>query len=626
VGDLLQSEFEKLMIERTRELENMNAKLEELNAELEEVNAELEETNAQLEEEILERSLAEEALQKSEERYRGIYENSPLAIVLLDKEFKIVDWNKRAEELFGWTKDEVLGRPIIGFLVPAEIRSELSKFASDLLNTKFERIMYNENITKDGKVLFCEWHNTLMHDRKGNLIGVISLGLDKTEEVKAEEEKIEAQKQLEEMNKYLLINNDRLKQEISERKIVEEALRKSKLEAEQANSAKSQFLANMSHEIRTPMNGIIGMTDLLKYTNLTDEQINMVGLIKSSSNLLLSIINDILDLSKIDAGKVELSPERVDVNNLVHNKSKLLKAISTKKGLEIEVTIENDVPKEILVDKTRLLQVINNLIGNSIKFTEKGKIGLSVKKIKTNGDKVELMFSVTDTGIGIKEVDLPKLFSFFTQLDNSPSKRFQGTGLGLAISKRLVELMGGEIFVESEYGKGSTFYFTILVDIPANEQEIGKTNDNSVIQKTTNNLSILLVEDDPVSQLILKQVSKLKDWKLRVASNGKEALDIYENNEFDLIIMDIQMPEMNGYEVTQRIREIEKLSGKHIPIIATTAYAMSSDKERCLSAGMDDYISKPLDINRLNESIIRLSLSHGYKKPRVSTRVLRPNF
>ena len=619
---MLQSEFEKLMIERTRELEEMNAKLEEMNAELEEVNAEHEETNAQLEEEILERSLAEEALQKSEERYRGIYENSPLAIVLLDREFKIVDWNKRAEELFGWTKDEVLGRPIIGFLVPAEIRSELSKFASDLLNTKFERIMYNENITKDGKVLFCEWHNTLMHDRNGNLIGVISLGLDKTEEVKAEEEKIEAQKQLEEMNKYLLINNDRLKQEISERNMVEEALRKSKLEAEQANSAKSQFLANMSHEIRTPMNGIIGMTDLLKYTNLTDEQINMVDLIKSSSKLLLSIINDILDLSKIDAGKVELSPECVDVNNLVHNKSKLLKAISTKKGLEIEVTIENDVPRVILVDKTRLLQVINNLIGNSIKFTEKGKIRLSVKKIKTNGDKVELMFSITDTGIGIKEVDLPKLFSFFTQLDNSPSKRFQGTGLGLAISKRLVELMGGEIFVESEYGKGSTFYFTILVDIPA-EQEIGKTNDNSVIQKPTNNLSILLVEDDPVSQLILKQVSKIKDWKLHVASNGKEALDFYENHEFDLIIMDIQMPEMNGYEVTQRIREKEKLSGKHIPIIATTAYAMSSDKERCLSAGMDDYISKPIDINRLNESIIRLSLS---QKAPVSTGVLRPNF
>jgi PAS domain S-box-containing protein len=503
-------------------------------------------------------------LAESEEKYRTYIYSSPDAFFMANDQGKYLEVNEAACRMTGYSRQELLTMNIFDISHPDAI----GKASADFEEMKKTGSLSSEYLflKKDGSKYFMQLDAVKVNN---NFLGFCK--------------------------------------DTTERRLQEEQLKTAKHDAEFANRVKSQFLANMSHEIRTPMNGIIGMTDLLKLSKLTSEQNEMVKIIRTSSVSLLKIINDILDLSKIEAGKVELESESVDFKNLINENIGMFRILSNNKGIDFEIRIGRDIPNKIIVDKTRFIQVISNLAGNAIKFTEQGKIKIEIKKIKEIGNKTELLVSVSDTGIGIKEEDIQRLFGDFTQLDNSLSKRFQGTGLGLAISKRLVELMGGEISVESRYGKGSTFYFTILVDVPDEEQANNNTNDYPLIQQSAHNLNILLVEDDPVSQLIMKQIGKLKGWHLTVASNGREAIDICEASDFDLLLMDIQMPEMNGFEVTQVIREKEKLTGGYVPIIATTAYAMSGDKEKCLNVGMNDYISKPIEMKKLCEVIERLT-------------------
>ena len=391
--------------------------------------------------------------------------------------------------------------------------------------------------------------------------------------------------------------------DITEEKRTAEVMKKARDEAESANRAKSEFLANMSHEIRTPINGMVGMIDLTMLTQLTDEQKDNLSIAKSCANSLLRIINDILDFSKMEAGKLLIDHINFDLNELIEEVTRANSTRAYDKGLEIKYSFSSNLPRLLLGDPNRLKQILNNFISNAIKFTQRGEISVSVKKNNNDGELIELLFSVSDTGIGISKNERDMLFKKFSQVDSSITRRFGGTGLGLAISKQLVEMMNGSVWVESEKDKGSTFYFTIK--LKPGIKQIEKANMN-IIPKVSKQMSVLLVEDDKVNQMVTKSMLREKGCLVDVSNNGLEAVAMNESKEYDIILMDIQMPEMDGIEATKRIREIEG-SKKHTPIIALTAYAIHGDRERFISIGMDEYLSKPFQMDELFSTIDRVS-------------------
>lgn len=417
------------------------------------------------------------------------------------------------------------------------------------------------------------------------------------ERIQAENELLKYKSNLEEIVK---TRTEELQKEVAERILIQEELQKAKELAVTESRAKSIFLANMSHEIRTPMNGVIGMTNILKETNLTPEQREYLEIIDLSGNNLMSIINDILDFSKIEAGQVELENIPFNLARQVEEVTKILNPRAGAKNLKLFFSISPDLPDVIKGDPVRFKQIIINLTNNAIKFTNEGSIDINVEKVWTKENKLMLRCKVIDSGIGISEKGKEKLFREFSQTDISTTRKYGGTGLGLKISQDLSRLMGGEIGVESEEGKGSTFWFTAVFDL-VTRPEMAPTTEGKD-KKSEKSFSILLVEDNYISQKVAMTFLERDGYHhIEIAENGRVAVKKIQEKIYDIILMDIRMPVMDGLEATEKIREFEKNTPNRHPvyIVAFTAYAIEGDRERFIAAGMDDYITKPFQPEEL---------------------------
>ncbi|MFC1490464.1 response regulator [Candidatus Latescibacterota bacterium] len=643
-----------------------------------------------------------------------LLENIPDSIYFKDKNARFVRVSKSLASMFNMKPQELIGKTDKDFF-PKEVADIKLKDDKDIIKTRHPLINFVEEDTTNG--IEKKWVSSTKLpwiDNDGNVIGLFGISRD-----------------------------------VTEQKRVEEEFKKAKDVAESANVAKSEFLANMSHEIRTPMNGVIGMTDLVLDTDLNQEQREYLDIVKSSAYSLLNVINDILDFSKIEAGKVELENFDFRFGDFISETMKTLAQRAHKKGLELYYDLAPEIPDAIIGDPVRLRQIIINLIGNSLKFTEKGEIGLVVNIESESENEVLIHFAINDTGIGISPDKQEQIFSSFSQADGSTTRKFGGTGLGLSISKQLVELFGGKIWVESAAGIGSTFHFTgrfgiqhnaieetapidikalhnlpvLIVDDNSTNRKIlekiiakwgmkpysvgsGKAalenlklkfkeggkykliladslmpemdgftlakeikanpdlKDSSIIMLTSSgrpgeaarcrevgiaayllkpasqfdlynaiittlssasfkekksslitrhsirekqkSLRIILAEDNVVNQKVASRILEKMGHSVLIADNGEKVLQALEKESYDLILMDVQMPVMDGYIATGLIREKEQESGEHMPIIAMTAHAMKGDRDKCIDAGMDDYVSKPIRISELIEAIERV--------------------
>ena len=668
---------------------------------------------------ITDRRRAEESLRENEERFRVLSDSAQDAIVMLDADDLIVSWNRAAERLFGYTKAEAIGAKFLPLVVPERFREaftkEFAQFQQAGTGAAIGKVTELAALRKNGAEFPIELSLSMvmLHERPA-AIGII--------------------------------------RDITERKRTDQALREAVAEAQTSARLKSQFLANMSHEIRTPMNGVVGMTDLLLDTELTREQRSLANTVRTSADALLTIINDILDFSKIEAGMLTFEQRPFELREPVEGCLQVMAERAHAKGLELAYLIDDNVPSQVIGDAGRLRQVLLNLVGNALKFTERGEVVVRVAREDQAGDGVRLRFTVTDTGIGIAPDARKRLFQPFSQADGSITRKFGGTGLGLAISKQLVGLMGGEIGVESEAGRGSTFWFTVKLAVQPAERRViphrvdlagqralivddNQTNREILqrqlaawrvstdcaadgesalallrssaqagppfnfalldmqmpgmsgfdlarqisadpalaglkmlvltsmgsippfgelaaagvaacltkpVQQTElqeaiasllgmarprpvapvtpvrlppepKPLRILLAEDNIVNQNVARMQLARMGYMIDIAADGRAALAAAQAHPYDVVLMDCQMPEMDGYEATRHLRAWEqtrRAAGEEcapLHIIAMTASAMAGDREACLAAGMDDYVSKPVQVGELAAALARFT-------------------
>ncbi len=524
---------------------------------------------------------AERRIKESENKIRTILDHTAAAITLLDKEERIISWNSFTEQLLGMKKRDLYLKHVRD-LYPKE---EWQKIRAENIRHKGSRHhLETKVICKDGKIIDVDLSINVLKDTANKIIGSVGI-----------------------------------MQDIMEQKSFKEMLLLAKISAEDANHSKSIFLANMSHEVRTPMNTIIGMLDLTLDTTMTEEQKENIQVAKDAADNLLNLINDILDLSRVEAGKLSIEVIEFNLHNVVKNVCKGMAVLAMKKNLDLIFKVKPDVPELLEGDPIRLRQVLINLINNAIKFTPKGKIEVQVQLEKRIDQECVVLFSVEDEGIGIPADKLDRIFEVFSQVDKSTSRRFGGTGLGLAISKRLVELMGGRIWVKSQESRGSTFYFTCTFKISPNKTTakgtplVDDARQEVSLTSPSLPLKILLAEDNVINQKMTVKILEKKGWQVEAVENGKEVLDRMNKNSFDLILMDTHMPHLDGLETTRIIREEEQKTGKHIPIVALTARVMEEDRRRCIAVGMDDYVAKPIDRIKLYSTIESFFTTKGQK-------------
>ena len=537
---------------------------------------------------ITARKQTAEALKESEQRFRELAELLPEILIEFDLDGNITFFNMKAIESTGFA--------------PEELRQS---FPAARLVADNERSAFDASLQKllSGQALSSEEYTLKRKDGSSFPVIMRSTPLTNRSRITG--------------GRSLLINITRMKK-------TEEVLEATKEKAEAASQAKSEFLANMSHEIRTPLNGIIGMSDLLAGTRLTDKQKDYLDMLQSSSSALLGLINDILDFSKIEAGKLDFEEIPFEFKQLIEDVSQGFEDQVTEKGLNLIVDMDPSIPRHLTGDPLRLRQVLVNLISNAVKFTEKGTIRVAAKSRKKFADRIEVLFKITDTGIGISEEAQAKLFSAFTQADGSTTRRYGGTGLGLAISRRIVNMMAGRIWLESKPGVGSTFLFTARFKKAPAVTASDRTADIRAHRSQTDtfrDINLLLVEDSPINRRVAFEILSHAGFRIHTAATGKEALDALQKTDFDIVLMDVQMPEMDGLVATRRIRG--QLNLTNLPIIAMTAHAMKGDRQKCLAAGMDDYVAKPIDRRQLLD-VLRRNLPEGKSTPGKSRKHAAP--